>query len=337
MSLAKPRFQRLCFLASIFVFISGIFLLASLRPSGFCDLVSCHTLDDFGERFRTFRWKHGDDGDDQSEADPNGDSSDEDRIVPYRPIDPSCHNFPNTSNILLVMKTGASEASKKVPMQLMSNLKCIPEFLIFSDLEQEIVGFPVHDSLDEVLPETKKNNGDFDLYQRQKQCLIDIDSCNKGYDFASQAWGLDKYKNIHIAEKAWRLRPEYDWYLYTDADTYVMWATMTEWLKRFDPNKRHYIGSVAYVANFPFAHGGSGYLVSRGSMKALFDRSTNSSNITDVGSSMGVANKWEEETRHWCCGDAVFSKALNNETGINVKNAVSAYADQVVALLLTQP
>lgn len=45
-----------------------------------------------------------------------------------------CHGFPNMDSIMLVMKTGATEAYDKLPTQLLTGLQCIDDFLIFSDL-----------------------------------------------------------------------------------------------------------------------------------------------------------------------------------------------------------
>jgi hypothetical protein len=45
-----------------------------------------------------------------------------------------CENFPNTDGILLIMKTGATEAFDKLPTQLLTAMQCLPDFLLFSDL-----------------------------------------------------------------------------------------------------------------------------------------------------------------------------------------------------------
>lgn len=229
--------------------------------------------------------------------------------------DPSCQGFPDTSNILLVMKTGASEAYSKIPTQLLTNLRCLNDFLIFSDMEQEVAGFMIQDSLDTVLPEAMSGNKDFDLYNRQKTCSVDQETCNKnsGADTASQGWALDKYKNIHMAEKTYAQRPDYDWYIFVDADTYVLWGTLVEWLKQLNPEDKLYVGSVALLGGFPFAHGGSGYLVSRGMMRDFLEGKE------------GVANKWDVAVKSTCCGDYMFSYALKNETGVDVKNVVSPH------------
>ncbi|PHH85560.1 hypothetical protein CDD83_244 [Cordyceps sp. RAO-2017] len=220
-----------------------------------------------------------------------------------------CAGFPDTSRVLLVMKTGASEVYGKVPNQILTNLRCLPEFFIFSDRAQKVAGYSIRDSLDTVLPQVKLKHKDFDLYRRQQSCPVDQDACNKHHDAAQEGWNLDKYKNVHMAEKTYALRPDYDWYLFVDADTYVGWPTLMRWLEKLDAREPHYIGSIAYVGNVPFAHGGSGYLVSQAAMTKLFKNQT------------GVANRWDERASRECCGDFVFALALKAETQIAVKHA----------------
>ncbi|KAH6606752.1 glycosyltransferase family 31 [Trichoderma cornu-damae] len=227
---------------------------------------------------------------------------------PKSTSEPDCAQFPDTSKILLVMKTGASEAFSKIPTQVLTSLKCLPEFLIFSDMEQEIAGYKIHDSLDRVLDSVKTNNRDFDIYFRQRQCAADQDHCNKHVNVAKEGWDLDKYKNVHIAEKTFEMRPDYSWYLFVDADTYVVWPTIVQWLDKLDHTERMYLGSAAFLRGFPFGHGGSGYVVSSAAMHDFFQGKNN------------VANRWDEATRSQCCGDFMFAKALKETTGVGVNN-----------------
>ncbi|KAK3988818.1 hypothetical protein QBC44DRAFT_342990 [Cladorrhinum sp. PSN332] len=222
-------------------------------------------------------------------------------------VDPLCEGFPDTSNILLVMKTGASESFARVPTQMMTMLRCLPDFLIFSDMTQDIGGQRIYDSLDTMLPEAQQGNSDFDLYRRQKWCEVDQDNCNKLGDPAREGWNLDKYKNVHIAEKTYKMRPNYDWYLFVDADTYVLWSGLVEWTKKLNPKKQVYLGSVTLIHDFSFAHGGSGYLVSQAAMKGM------------VGKDKNVGNKWDVQAKKECCGDYIFALALKEETGVGVQ------------------
>jgi hypothetical protein len=229
---------------------------------------------------------------------------------PTRARDPICDAFPDTSNILLVMKTGATESFDKVPTQLMTVLRCLPEFFIFSDLEQTIAGTHIRDSLDTVLEKAKLSNPDFDLYNRQRECAIDQDTCNKNHDGSSEGWNLDKYKNIHIAEKTYNLRPDYDWYIFIDADTYVLWPTLVQWLRKLKPSKKHYLGSVTLINNFPFGHGGSGYILSQASMADF------------IGKNPGVANDFDVQAHSECCGDYLLAKAMKEKSGLKIKQTV---------------
>ncbi|PSR99228.1 glycosyltransferase family 31 protein [Coniella lustricola] len=226
--------------------------------------------------------------------------------------DPACIGFPDTSGILLVMKTGATESFEKIPVQLMTALRCLPDFLIFSDLDQQIGGFHLRDSLDTVLSEAKHNNPDFDLYRAQQACAVDQHSCAKafqaGYSYIeNDAWDLDKYKNIHMAEKAYRLRPNYDWYVFVDADTYVSWPNMVEALGRMNPAKARFLGMPTVIGPYTFAHGGSGYVLSRGALSKF------------AGANPGIANKYDIDMRNHCCGDYMFARVVKNTSNIDVE------------------
>ncbi|GKT97508.1 glycosyltransferase family 31 protein [Colletotrichum tofieldiae] len=232
--------------------------------------------------------------------------------IPYRPHDPVCDTFPDTSNILVVMKTGATESFDKVPTQLMTMLKCLPEYFIFSDLDQTIANYHVRDSLDGVLPEAMEGNKDFDLYRRQKACQADQQSCNKLAESKDEGWNLDKYKNVHIAEKTYHMRPNYDWYVYIDADTYVLWPTLVQWLKNLNPKNKHYLGSVTMIRNFVFGHGGSGYIVSQAAMHDM------------IADHQNVGNQWDLRASKECCGDYIFALAMKDNADVNVHNVVMA-------------
>jgi hypothetical protein len=245
----------------------------------------------------------------------------DDEGVPARPLnhdfpprpnrDPLCDSFPDTSGILLVMKTGASESFGKLPTQLMTVLKCLPDFLIFSDMEQHVAGYRVHDSLETVLDSVRDGNSDFDLYRRQRWCDVDQGNCNKLGDPSSEGWNLDKYKNVHMAEKTYEMKPGYDWYVFVDADTYVLWPNMVQWLGRLKASKNLYLGSVAMVNDFAFGHGGSGYVVSKAAMQNF------------AGKNPGVGNDYDARARNECCGDYVFALAMKEKANIAVQNVVS--------------
>jgi hypothetical protein len=122
---------------------------------------------------------------------------------------------------MVVVKTGASITHKRLPILLMTRLKCLPPRLSYhsptwtrrsADTHETISGYTIRDALDDVLESTKTDNGDFELYNLQTECAVNQHSCRsllKDKDFKA-GWNLDKYKNVHIAEKVHRLRPGYD-------------------------------------------------------------------------------------------------------------------------------
>lgn len=246
----------------------------------------------------------------QNGAPPFGDFSATDR--PLTPThDPLCAHMPGReSSIVLIVKTGATEAFGKVPTQLQTILRCVPDVLLFSDMQQTMAGVLVRDSLDTVL-EGVKAHDDFGLYRAQQECLVGQGDCTRHRDKGKEGWAMDKYKNIHIAEKAYALRPGRDWYVVIDADTYLFWTTLVAFLERLDPTQKLLLGSIAHYKDFPFAHGGSGYVMSRGAMDDF------------VGKHPGIGNAYDERVTEECCGDWMFSKAMSETSNIPVTQAVS--------------
>ncbi|KAI0025309.1 hypothetical protein F4780DRAFT_426800 [Xylariomycetidae sp. FL0641] len=255
-------------------------------------------------RIPSLRYPYGHDSTNRTAAQVSG------KIQPHaRLFDPICDAFPNTANVLVVVKTGATEAYTKIPTQLMTNLRCVSDFLLFSDMHHHVAGYELLDALESVRDDTKQFNADFDLYRRQQACLSGRTKCRISERDAENGWVLDKYKNIHMAEKAFHLRPNYDWYLFVDADTYVVWPNLIRWLSKLDPTKKQYIGSVTMINDFPSAHGGSGYLLSWPAMHDL------------VAGHPGTANRYDLRGRGYCCGDKMLAVALNETIDLGVTQA----------------
>jgi hypothetical protein len=214
-----------------------------------------------------------------------------------------CQAYPAAeSDMVIVVKTGATEVFNKLPPQLLTFLQCAKDdLLILSDLEQDIADHHIYDCLTNVIQAVKFNNSDFDLYEEQKRVKLMGEDIIAMGNRGSQGWALDKYKNIHAARKAWELRPNKAWYFFIDADTYVFWSSFVPWLKRHDPNKRLYLGSQV-PNNPPFAHGGSGYALSRGAMKQLVGKNADQ-----------VAAEFDMMVKDDCCGDKVLGILLKQK------------------------
>ena len=224
------------------------------------------------------------------------------------------------NNIVIAVKTGASEASEKIPTLMQTSLRCAKIVFFFSDLEQDIGIYHLHDSLNDISPEVKKLDSAFEFYRLQQEGWErdgNVNSTREMKDASSPdnlaAWTLDKYKNTHILEKVWEFLPEKEWYIVIDADTYVVWPNLLQWLPSLDPAKKMFLGSVAFLGSTGFAHGGSGTIFSRSLMRDYA--------ITHNG----TATRLDSKIHTSCCGDVMVSEVLReygNEL-INIQPSIS--------------
>lgn len=174
-----------------------------------------------------------------------------------------------SQKVVVSIKTGASEAVEKIPAQMQTTLRCAKDVFFFSDLEQDLRQFHLHDALDTIPASVADSNPDFDFYREQ------FERSRNGEDVSARkgaknpdAWTLDKYKFIHSLEKTWALKPNMDWYILIDADTYIFWDNLLHWLGTMDPMKKSYFGSEVVISGDRFAHGGSGIVISKA---AIYD------------------------------------------------------------------
>lgn len=139
----------------------------------------------------------------------------------------------------------------------------------------------------------------------QKSC---VDAKRDG----QKAWNLDKYKFLPMMEQTWRMRPGRDWYIFAEADTYVFWANVIHWLKkesRLNPREKLYLGSRSFIGGTPFAHGGSGYIISGTLLKHLIEYHP------------GVVKQYNVKGANECCGDLMLAQALDEYESVKIRQA----------------
>lgn len=183
-----------------------------------------------------------------------------------------CDSFSDTSHIQVVLKTGANEVFDKLPTQLLTMLQCVEKPLLFSDLEQDLGPHHIRDVLKNIPAKFKEENADFDYYrtlQEYKKKGQDIRSLKETTHDA--AWNLDKYKFIRMLDETWRLTPNKKWYVFIEADTYLVWSNLLLWLERLDPEEPLYLGSPTYTDSYSFSHGGSGFILSGAALSKFWD------------------------------------------------------------------
>lgn len=210
-----------------------------------------------------------------------------------------CAGFPDTSDILLIMKTGATEAYDKLPIHFMTTVQCVKDVILFSDMEMQMGKYHLIDSLDGIADSVKHDDEAFLLYDKLKEVERlgeDPRPLKEGYS----GWNLDKYKFLPMMKKTWEYRQDAKWYFFVEADTGMNWDNIMTFLKKLDSSKSMYIGSPTYL-DIEFAHGGTGYIISGAAMKKA------------VGDHPDIQEKYDETVHGFCCGDRMIAKVLLDE------------------------
>jgi hypothetical protein len=218
--------------------------------------------------------------------------------------DRRCSAVPDPPNVAVAIKTGANLIYDKLPMQLLARLQCADDPLIFSDLAQTLGPHQVYDALADVAPDIK-NGPDFDYYRQIQEYQNSGQDLRALRDARPPAWKLDRYKFIHMLKKTWEIRPGHDWYIFLEGDTYLLWTNVMMWLQQLDPNTPQYLGQQSYFKSEPFAHGGSGIVISQAAMSQVLDNDPD------------IASRYDELAQKETYGDFVLMKALQ-EKGIDL-------------------
>ncbi|KAF4306125.1 hypothetical protein GTA08_BOTSDO05522 [Botryosphaeria dothidea] len=195
----------------------------------------------------------------------------------YATAQTPCASLPGASSVFVILKTGATEARAKLPAHLATTLRCIPHHAIYSDLADTLPDdAPIHDALASVPSAIKTREPDFHLYHAQRAWQA------SGLDIAAlaannsrvraDAWALDKWKFLPLVAHAHATAPAaVDWFLVVEADSALLWGNLLRWLATLDASERLYLGAQTWLGDDdePFAHGGSGVLLSRPAVGAL--------------------------------------------------------------------
>lgn len=184
---------------------------------------------------------------------------------------PHCHFLRGIEDVFVVLKTGATEVQEKLPVHLETTLRCIPNYAVLSDFEETVAGVRTHDTLRNVRNETKMNQPDFGIYNRLKdqgrQGLLPQDRSDDDVDSPfgkpnNPGWRLDRWKFVPMVDEALKLQPQAKWFVFLEADSYIVWPNVLAWLSRFDFMKPLYIGSPMQIGDIVFAYSGSGIILS---------------------------------------------------------------------------
>ncbi|KAK6393052.1 hypothetical protein LTR65_002743 [Meristemomyces frigidus] len=214
----------------------------------------------------------------------------------------SCFDAPGADNVLVMLKTGATELYQKLPTHFVTTFTCVPHFLIFSDLAQNFADYPIHDAIAPVSKHFREHHEDFELYRKLQQYQ------EEGQDMSKLkgdgGWNLDKWKFLPMLHQAFESAGDnIEWFVLMEADTSVSWTNLLQFLKTMDHTKGYYLGAQNVIGDTTFAHGGSGVIMSRRAADLL------EQNRQKMGK-VAYDEKWEELTSTSCCGDEIIARAF---------------------------
>ncbi len=185
-----------------------------------------------------------------------------------------------------------------MPIHFSTTFRCTPHFVIYSDLEESLNGHRIYDALDEVNATIQATNPDFELYRQMHELNASGDAIPESMGADKKAWKLDKWKFLPLMDKALRTRPQAKWFVFVEADTYLVWSNLLLWLARFDPDRPLYIGGQSVIGDQEFAHGGTGFIISQPALvKITQNRADKIAAFDDL-----TAKEW--------AGDFVLAKAF---------------------------
>ncbi|KAJ6088250.1 hypothetical protein N7486_009511 [Penicillium sp. IBT 16267x] len=209
-------------------------------------------------------------------------------------------------DVLVILKTGATEAQEKVPVQLRTGLQCVPHFAVFSDYEEVVNGVRTYDVLQNVSQTTMDKEPEFEFYKRLQEVgregLTEEDwgdDTNGPFGKVNNpGWKLDKWKFLPMAEEALQVMPDAKWFIFIEADTYIVWQNLVNWLAHLDHTRSYYLGSPMQIGDILFGYGGSGVILSNKAMNRLHTYQTE------------ALDELEQMTATEWAGDCVLAKAL---------------------------
>ena len=233
--------------------------------------------------------------------------------VANRSIEELCNAFPQhlLRDIQPVLKTGHGVVDVRVRPHLHSVSACLSHLLIFSDVDEKCEGRDIIDVIAD-LPAAAIERSDQLKTYRILQEFAANGSLADANETAREGWRMDKFKFLPGVSRAWRMRPERRWYIFYEADTYIVWDNMFRLLENFDADSPLYFGSPTPGRNGTwFGNGGPGYILSREAMRRLVEDDWDHETGEYLGTRL-TANYWDTLI-HDCCGDSVLGWALSNK------------------------
>jgi len=126
---------------------------------------------------------------------------------------------------------------------------------------------------------------------------------------------LDKFKFLPMMREVWADQVDKmpgdpgfrKWFFFVETDTFVVWESVFAWLEHFDASKKMFMGSPVWPKHQAvFAHGGSGFVLSRAALQAMnIPDNTHDGSAEDINFGMDMDK--------YCCGDQILAEVLKRK------------------------
>ncbi|KAF1914363.1 hypothetical protein BDU57DRAFT_519323 [Ampelomyces quisqualis] len=223
-----------------------------------------------------------------------------------------CPQSDLADDVLVVLRTGATESLGKLPVHFQTSLRCVPHFVVVSDMDEVIDGVEVHDVVTGVSKQTRQEHDDFKLYHHlrdhgrkglpDQKIITAMSGSSKGEYLQTDkdGWKLDKWKFLPMIDYAYAKKPDAKWFVFIEADTYMGWNNLLDYLAKFDDAKPYYIGKHLYISDVEFGYGGAGFVLSNPAMHKVIEQRSDR------------ISEYEQFTKaHWV-GDCALGKVLED-------------------------
>ncbi|KAI1170240.1 glycosyltransferase family 31 protein [Nemania sp. FL0916] len=187
----------------------------------------------------------------------------------------NCPKSPLVDDVLVVVRTGATEVLEKLPVHFDTVLKCVPDYIIYSDFEEDVAGHHVYDVLNQTSDHVRETVPEFWLYNKLRSTGrkdLEYQTLFGSGPAGAQdnpGWKLDKWKFMPMADRALQHRPDAKWFVFVEPDTYMVWQNVLTYLSQLEHRKPYYLGRHMYIGKVLFAHGGSSFMISNAAMKMV--------------------------------------------------------------------
>ncbi|KMK58371.1 Glycoprotein-N-acetylgalactosamine 3-beta-galactosyltransferase 1-A [Aspergillus fumigatus Z5] len=158
-----------------------------------------------------------------------------------------CRQLLGADDVLVIVKTGAN-------------------------MEEEFEGHYIHDVLSGVSAEMKKSAPEFNFYRdlHENQDRL-TEFMRQNATAQRKAWHIDKWKFLPAVEKALQAKPDAKWFMFMEADTFLVWSNLLKWLAKLDWRRPYFLGQPVTMEGQLFAYGGAGWLLSRPAIQQMAD------------------------------------------------------------------